>query len=395
MSMAELDNNHHHLPFFLAAVLFGLLLVCGSADAENIPNKTGPAGTCPLANDAGFRDLLKMKYVRYAETARQDMDEDNLVMNGGASADDFFMNGRRKYVSLAGKGGNDFYFLPIMGSHLKIRETPAKGELNTLVVTDMMDPAREPPSIMRTGNNLMIWREQSDVPGNITIKNWFGSDAASQAPVSCFVFLPDLKIYGPDDIAGWLRRYDDIIARRKAAPPQVMHVPMAQIYPKPASPIPPQRRPRAELPRNIFGPLPTNIAVESIGVYQSDAPLENATDAEGENHGTVTVNIFKYDVPIVLVLTSYEPVHWIINSSKASTIKGIILCGYHKQTIQSNLPGLPMRNLSGADSPMPVVYPYNAELQASLAAKFSIMTSLPAGNVRHHSAPRASVFDVR
>lgn len=66
-----------------------------------------------------------------------------------------------------------------------------------------------------------------------------------------------------------------------------------------------------------------------IGVYEA------RDDHSGNHHptGNVTVKVDRENVPITLVLSSYEPVQWQIQRAPGTTIEQIILKGYHDQSI--------------------------------------------------------------
>jgi hypothetical protein len=295
------------------------------------------------------------------------------------------MSGNRKYVTLAGKGGNDFYFLHLRGSYQKIRENPAAGEVNTLVIVDKINPDESPPAVMQSGSGLLMFLDRDGTSGEIIIKNWFGKDTAPTAPISCFVFLPDFKVYGPDDVANWLHRYDMLIASRKAGQARAARAPGGTAHP--------QARAKQEL-RRIFTSLPVNTAAEHIGVYESNAPLQWPPGLEGNRYGSVTVNVRKNDAPVLLILTAYEPVHWIINKSDSTQIAGVILSGYYRQSVESNAPGIPVHNLSRGMSGIPYFYAYEDVKMTAQAQTISILTGLPAAAMRRQGAYKASAFDI-
>lgn len=371
----------------LFAIAALCVLVTASASVYGLEKSSaiGAVGTCPRAHDPGFKSLLKAKYVQYAKALREDTDNDDIVMNGGSGEDNFFMTGRRKYVSLAGKGGDDYYFLPLKGSYQEISERPVHGESNTLVITDMINPRAEPLHVMRGGSSLQLAYDRLDTSGQITIKNWFGNGGAPPAPVSCFVFLPDLTIYGPNDIAKWLRNFEAIVARRKAGPPRTVHVPIRTLVPKPQQPASASR---------VFGTLPAETVIAHIGVYESEESAKPPKGIEGNRYGGVTVNVWKTDAPVLLVLTAYEPVSWYVNASAGARIAGVILSGYYRQSVQSNADGIPVRDFSRGLTKVPYFFAYRDGEMAAQAHTLGALAGLPIVNIRRQGAYKASSFDI-
>jgi hypothetical protein len=107
----------------------------------------------------------------------------------------------------------------------------------------------------------------------------------------------------------------------------------------------------------MMADVPANAKVSFIGVYEADTSAQ-ATPASGVRYappsptntpsptivlspssqprvrsaGTIRVNVAPGSVPVVLVLSNYEPVHWVINAGNRK-ISAIFLSGYHPATI--------------------------------------------------------------
>lgn len=86
----------------------------------------------------------------------------------------------------------------------------------------------------------------------------------------------------------------------------------------------------------IFDNLPDEFSVHAIGIQQGYGTdnLEDV-DAYGNEFTRqgVVVSPKHPTQPIVLVLTAYEPVKWMVDRSKAAQIAGVIVSGHHEQTI--------------------------------------------------------------
>ncbi len=81
---------------------------------------------------------------------------------------------------------------------------------------------------------------------------------------------------------------------------------------------------------NQFTNLPPNTEVHVIGTYNK---------AKG-------VNITRENVPIILVLTSYEEANWWIRKTDNVNLVGVIVSGYRKQSITGLDPSIKIVNIS-------------------------------------------------
>jgi len=81
-----------------------------------------------------------------------------------------------------------------------------------------------------------------------------------------------------------------------------------------------------------FGPWPGGLAARMLSIYESDAPHETMGDVD------VTVDL---DHDVVLVVSSYEPVHWIVDEIGAGELQGILASGYYQQNVTAP-PGVPV-----------------------------------------------------
>jgi hypothetical protein len=97
-----------------------------------------------------------------------------------------------------------------------------------------------------------------------------------------------------------------------------------------AAPFPPAApSPSAPVVKPMLTDVPANAKVSIIGVYEAAV----TTSARGGNRiGGVRVNVMPGNTPLVLVLTSYEPVRWTINSGNRK-ISAILLSGNAESSV--------------------------------------------------------------
>jgi hypothetical protein len=84
-------------------------------------------------------------------------------------------------------------------------------------------------------------------------------------------------------------------------------------------------------PIGALGGLAQNARIESIGVYQG--PKGTSRSAPGRNTGTVEVSVRRSSMPIVLVLSSYEPVQWNLKLEPGAKLNAVLLSGYHQSHV--------------------------------------------------------------
>jgi hypothetical protein len=72
--------------------------------------------------------------------------------------------------------------------------------------------------------------------------------------------------------------------------------------------------------------------VHVVGVYQGTYPPD-VRGGDGTHSGAVTINVPKGKKPVILVLSSYEPVIWRIEAPQ-DTIAHVIASGYFRQTVE-------------------------------------------------------------
>jgi len=83
--------------------------------------------------------------------------------------------------------------------------------------------------------------------------------------------------------------------------------------------------------RGLITGLARNAQIESVGVYQG--PKGTARSADGRNMGTVDVSIRRSSMPIVLVLSSYEPVQWNLKLESGAKLGAVLLSSYHHSQV--------------------------------------------------------------
>lgn len=76
--------------------------------------------------------------------------------------------------------------------------------------------------------------------------------------------------------------------------------------------------------------LPSNAKVSAIGVYEGTS--SSTAKVGARSPGSVRINVQPGSAPLVLVLSNYEPVHWLINTN-GRKISKIFTSGYHDSTV--------------------------------------------------------------
>ena len=75
-----------------------------------------------------------------------------------------------------------------------------------------------------------------------------------------------------------------------------------------------------------------------LGVYEARS--------DHRSEGAVSVNVTR-KAPLILALSSYEPIHWTVDAASGSRIQRIILNGYYPQRVTAPA-GIPVENHSGS-----------------------------------------------
>jgi len=86
----------------------------------------------------------------------------------------------------------------------------------------------------------------------------------------------------------------------------------------------------ASSPVKEFNDLPDNTEIHTVGVYHGGG--RNG----GKNHSVQSINVevSREGVPVILVLSSYEPVIWKISKNHKVEIIGVILSGFYDQKVE-------------------------------------------------------------
>jgi hypothetical protein len=84
-----------------------------------------------------------------------------------------------------------------------------------------------------------------------------------------------------------------------------------------------------------------NKELHLVGVYEA------RSDHQGGYHptGNIDINIKRQDLPVILVLSAYEPVQWNVTLEAGANLEKIIVNGYHDQKI-SGISGIPIQEFS-------------------------------------------------
>lgn len=96
----------------------------------------------------------------------------------------------------------------------------------------------------------------------------------------------------------------------------------ASANPAPSSPAPPAFKP-------LLTDIPNNAQVSIIGVYQAPKKSPSSLGGSSRIAGDVRVTIEAGSTPLVLVLSSYEPVRWNIKNTSQRKIAAVLISGYY------------------------------------------------------------------
>src|SRR4051812_45065955 len=100
---------------------------------------------------------------------------------------------------------------------------------------------------------------------------------------------------------------------------------------------------RGAVPKDGNG-NPSAPEVHVIGVYEGAYPAGVWHRFGFHPNGRITVKVGEVKTPIVLVLTSYEPVVWKVEAPKGAVVR-VIASGYHKQTVEGLEEKMPITRL--------------------------------------------------
>jgi hypothetical protein len=85
---------------------------------------------------------------------------------------------------------------------------------------------------------------------------------------------------------------------------------------------------------NLLGKLPAGFVVHAVGTYKGTTALPDLQlDDSGHEAAQADVVVNVPDKPVVLVLTAYDPTVWRIGRTAKTTLAGVIVSGYHAQSL--------------------------------------------------------------
>ena len=180
-----------------------------------------------------------------------------------------------------------------------------------------------------------------------------------------------------------------------------------------ASGSPATRRPAASPTESQIRRVQANTEVHYIGVYEATGPATVEIDnppAKGRasrrptsrsQAGKIEVAITRRTpAPIILVLTSYEPVKWVLSPAYGVNISGIIVSGYHKQSVEGAPPNVPILNTSYEQSETPNVeylfgYDSSSPEFPMLMKRIEDLTGVPQHNIFFTGVYKESGFEIK
>ena len=84
-------------------------------------------------------------------------------------------------------------------------------------------------------------------------------------------------------------------------------------------------------PKGPLVDLARDAQIQAIGVYQGGG--NGAKSADGRTMGFVTVRVSRSIKPIVLVLSSYEPVRWMLTLDPGASLAAVLVSGYYQSQV--------------------------------------------------------------
>jgi hypothetical protein len=86
--------------------------------------------------------------------------------------------------------------------------------------------------------------------------------------------------------------------------------------------------------QRVLGPLAQLVGdgqIEAVGVYQGTKTM--SATSNGRRMGQVEIRVRRTSKPLMLVLSSYEPVHWIVTLERDVHLAGVLLSGYYQSHV--------------------------------------------------------------
>lgn len=84
-------------------------------------------------------------------------------------------------------------------------------------------------------------------------------------------------------------------------------------------------------PKGPLVDLAKEAQIHAVGVYQGNG--NGAKNPNGRTTGYVEVRVRRTAKPIVLVLSSYEPVRWMLNTEPGANLTAVVVSGYHPSQV--------------------------------------------------------------
>ncbi|MEZ0262142.1 MAG: hypothetical protein ACAH80_14130 [Alphaproteobacteria bacterium] len=341
-------------------------------EIESFPiEPAGAAGDCAYKGVPGMKETLRAQFL---QARGQGLTGIAREFKGTTGSDSFFVNDKNDTATFTGLGGQDFYYLPLKKGKYTISEQAVAGEANTLIFSDV--PMRETPdlSVSRPDSTSLRIKLRTEGGPSITIADWFGEKAKIRKPVACFVFLPDYEMLSANDIEAWGQR-------------EALDMPLREFKPGII---------KTGEPHLAIKALPQGTAVHYLGVDGSAEGKKPPPGIKGDSYGRVDVRVWPTMGPVFLVLASFDPVHWAIFADPRAKIAGVMLTGFYRQSVESNLQGIPVYNFSAEA----IAENYFTGMHENIAAKnrdaiLQKITGAPRGTVRFQYQHLGTTFEVK
>ena len=92
-----------------------------------------------------------------------------------------------------------------------------------------------------------------------------------------------------------------------------------------------QEQQARDYPQPMLTSIPANAQVDVLGVYESKTGVHGV--GKPRSAGVVHVTLTPSSTPLVLVLSSYEPVRWVLDNPGRRKVSAVLLSGYHESSV--------------------------------------------------------------
>jgi hypothetical protein len=139
--------------------------------------------------------------------------------------------------------------------------------------------------------------------------------------------------------------------------------------------------------------LPEAAEVHLVGLYKGGKELDVQLGTSGHTTTEIDVVVDRTPVPIILVLSAYDPVVWKVGTARGASLAGVLVSGYHTQALIGIPRATPHRILASEQSQgCEAVHAHSASNAAQ--AERRVMALVGRGIDRYYGGSSGSVVYV-